>query len=224
MPSRVASCGSWEICREPPHDGGASRGRPRRAIRTRVRGPASASCRSPTSVVGRPSFGSRHAPRMRALWRREDHAPRARRISVDGVAARRRIEGRDVQRNAEVRGMKDNLVPDWEKSEHGPQRRKNSLGNLLHCCCICGKLDVWSAGWSAYYSLKDLDDEVPIPKFCSRPCISKGGVDASAVTLAMLRIAKNAEWRNPKIAYRLASSYEKYMDALSSQLKGPSPV
>lgn len=33
-------------------------------------------------------------------------------------------------------------VVDTANSETDPQRRKASNGRLLHCCCICGKLDL----------------------------------------------------------------------------------
>lgn len=108
-------------------------------------------------------------------------------------------------------------VVDWEKSEHGPQRRKTASGRLLHCCCICGKLDVWGGGWSSYYSERDIDDEIAIPKFCSPSCRDKGGPWARNVTQAMKEAAKNSEWRKPELAYREATSREKYQHAVDQQ-------
>lgn len=110
-------------------------------------------------------------------------------------------------------------VVDWEKSEHGLQRRRTS-GNfprLLHCCCICGKLEPWGPTWTVYCSIKELDDEAPIPKFCSRKCRNKGGDEAQAVTEEMKRRAKDAEWREPEFVYRDATEKEKYNAALRRQ-------
>jgi hypothetical protein len=109
------------------------------------------------------------------------------------------------------------LVVDWDRSEHCPQRRKANNGRLLHCCCICGRLDTWGDTWSCFCSEKELDDEAPIPKFCSRKCQKLGGPDASNVTTEMKREAKDAEWREPHIAYREATDREKYHKAASRQ-------
>lgn len=108
-------------------------------------------------------------------------------------------------------------VIDRKKSECGPQRRRNAYRRLLHCCCICGKLDTWDRVWTTYCSEKDIDDEVPIPKFCSSPCREKGGKNASNVTQAMKQTAKDAEWRAPEIAYREQTQQEKYMSAAAEQ-------
>lgn len=106
-------------------------------------------------------------------------------------------------------------VVDYERSEHGPQRRKTAgrFPRLLHCCCICGKVEPWGSGWTTFCSIRELDDEVPIPKFCSTKCRNKGGVDAQNVTSEMKKKAKDAEWRDPKIIYREASEKEKYAEA-----------
>jgi hypothetical protein len=109
------------------------------------------------------------------------------------------------------------LVIDSERSEYGPQRRKDASGRRLHCCCICGRLDRWGDGWSCYCSIKDLEDGVPIPKFCSLKCRNRGGPDAANVTEEMKRVAKAAEWREPKIAYREASDIQKYTAAAAEQ-------
>ena len=109
------------------------------------------------------------------------------------------------------------LVIDWGKSETGPQRRRTAAGRLLHCCCICGRLDTWGLGWSCFCSERELDDEMPIPKFCSEGCREKGGPDAVYVTAAMKQAAKAAEWRAPTIRYREATDAEKYADARAQQ-------
>lgn len=111
------------------------------------------------------------------------------------------------------------LVIDHERSEHGPQRRKSGNGRLLHCCCVCGRLDTWGDSWSSSYSYKDLEDSIPIPKFCSATCRDKGGADAQDITDEMKKIAKDAEWREPETAYREATSIEKYRDAAHHQKK-----
>jgi hypothetical protein len=108
------------------------------------------------------------------------------------------------------------MVPDWDKSERGRQRRMSN-GRLLHCCCICGHLDVWSGGWSYFGSLKELDEGTPVPKFCSEECRSRGGIHAGRVTTKMKEKAKAAEWRDPTIAYRPATEREKYAAALRRQ-------
>lgn len=105
------------------------------------------------------------------------------------------------------------LVPDLERSEPGPQRLKADNGRLLHCCCICGELSTWGACWSSYCSIKEQDDGSPIPKFCSETCRRQGGPIAENVTDEMKRRAKDAEWREPKTAYREATDKEKYTHA-----------
>ena len=109
------------------------------------------------------------------------------------------------------------LVVDGEKSEKGPQRRRANSGRALHCCCICGKLDVWGNSWAAYYSIKELDDGEPIPKFCSEKCRGCGGVAAENITDEMKQKARDAEWRDPEIAWREATAREKYLDAAHKQ-------
>src|SRR5689334_16853117 len=73
-------------------------------------------------------------------------------------------------------------VVDYENSERGPQRRKDAHGRLLHCCCICGACEIWSATWSYYGSVKQLDDGEVLPKFCSNKCRAAGGTAAANVT------------------------------------------
>ncbi len=108
-------------------------------------------------------------------------------------------------------------VVDTARSERGQQRRKTSDGKLLHCCCICGRLEAWRKDWTAHYSIKDLDDGNPIPKFCSDACKRKGGHRASAVTVEMKQTARNAELREPNIVYREATDEEKYRAAAGQQ-------
>lgn len=113
------------------------------------------------------------------------------------------------------------LVVDSEKSEKSPQRRLNHAGRRLHCCCICGDLSVWSDGWSTYCSEADIDDSVPIPKFCSEKCRIKGGPKAIKVTIEMKSVARTAEWREPDIVYREQTELEKYADAAYRQRSKP---
>ena len=108
-------------------------------------------------------------------------------------------------------------VVDWKRSEYGPQRKKTPDGRLLHCCCICGKLEPWNNNWTCYASVKELDDQVPIPKFCSPACRSEGGSRAQKVTKEMKRAAKDLEWRDPITAYREATGGEKYNAAAAQQ-------
>ena len=108
------------------------------------------------------------------------------------------------------------LVVDTERSETGRKRRREN-GLLVHCCCICGTSGVWTDAWSAYYSIKELDDEVPIPKFCSEPCRAKGGPRAANVTAAMKQTAKDAEHRDPITVWREATEREKYNAAFHAQ-------
>ncbi len=115
------------------------------------------------------------------------------------------------------------LVPDQEKSERGMQRRKSAGGNLLHCCCICGKLDVWGGSWSTYCSVKDMDDSAPIPKFCSFQCQTLGGPEARNVTNDMRQKAKDAEWREPETKWREATQREKYTAAAYEQSRKHKP-
>jgi len=105
------------------------------------------------------------------------------------------------------------LVMDLDRSERGRQRRRATNGRLMHCCCICGKVDLWGEGWSTWCSEKDLDDEIPIPKFCSPACREHGGPKARNVTEEMKRKAKDAEWREPKIVWKEATDRQKYAEA-----------
>ena len=100
------------------------------------------------------------------------------------------------------------LVVDTERSERDPQRRKSTTGRLLHCCCICGKLEPWGSTWSGYYSIKDIDDCVPIPKCCSDPCRDRAGPEARNVTEEMKATARAGEMREPNIVYREATPAE----------------
>jgi hypothetical protein len=109
------------------------------------------------------------------------------------------------------------LVIDMNRSEVGPQRRKADSGRLLHCCCICGRLDTWGEGWSYYGSYRELEDGIPVPKFCSPACQVQGGPNAGNVTQEMKLAAQAAEWREPTIRYREATTAEKYSDALRDQ-------
>lgn len=102
------------------------------------------------------------------------------------------------------------LVVDYERSEHGPQRRKTSSGRLLHCCCVCGAIETWGSTWSTYCSMKEMDDCVAVPKFCSAKCISIGGPKAQNITEAMKTVARDKEWREPELAYREETDREKY--------------
>jgi hypothetical protein len=111
------------------------------------------------------------------------------------------------------------LVRDNEKSEIGLQRRKANNGRLLHCCCICGKLDTWGETWSTYCSFKEMDDCAPIPKFCSEWCQKAGGAAASNVTGEMKQRASDAEWREPEAVWREATEREKYNHAAAQQRK-----
>lgn len=120
--------------------------------------------------------------------------------------------------------MGERMVIDYEASEKGQQRRKSEAGRLLHCCCICGALDVWTDGkWTTYCSVKDMDDGAPIPKFCSDNCRKQGGARASNVTEAMKEAARDAQWRAPKIVYRKATSIENYRSALDAQRQRANP-
>lgn len=112
-------------------------------------------------------------------------------------------------------------VTDYERSEVGEQRRRGASGRLLHCCCICQRLDVWSDGWSAFYSVKELDDSTPIPKFCSEECRTKGGPKAQNVTVEMKAKAASAEWRPPSMVSRAATEIERYRSAVEGQRKRP---
>lgn len=109
------------------------------------------------------------------------------------------------------------LVRDWDKSERGPQRRKTSAGRLLHCCCICLNCEPWSASWSYYASMKEEDDGVPLPKFCSDACKAKAGPQCSNITEGMKAAARALEWRDPEPAYRNATEREKYNYAAREQ-------
>lgn len=119
--------------------------------------------------------------------------------------------------------MSEYLVVDYKNSEVGEQRRRDRHGRLLHSCCICGKLDRWGKSWSFYGSLKDEDDCVALPKFCSKACQSKGGARAELVTDDMKKRARDAEWRGPKLAYREATQAERYRMAVERQ-RLPTPV
>lgn len=107
-------------------------------------------------------------------------------------------------------------VVDTERSENGPQRRK-SAGRLLHCCCICGRLDVWGESWSAFYSYKDLDDCEPIPKCCSEGCRKKAGPRSKNVSAAMIAIAHAAEMREPNIVFREADANPPHLPGMEER-------
>jgi hypothetical protein len=109
------------------------------------------------------------------------------------------------------------LTVDWDKSERGPQRRRAQDGRLLHCCCVCGRLDLWGSGWSMYCSEKEIDDGKPIPKFCSEACRAQGGARAERITEEMKRGGREAEWREPDLVYRTMTDQEKYLDAAAKQ-------
>lgn len=81
--------------------------------------------------------------------------------------------------------------------EIGPQRRVATDGRLLHCCCMCGKLDTWGETWCHYSSIKQVDDGEPIPKFCSDKCKQRGGTNAGRVSAAMRQAARDKEFRPP---------------------------
>jgi hypothetical protein len=108
-------------------------------------------------------------------------------------------------------------VIDSKRSEYGPQRRKTHSGRLLHCCCICGRVDTWGETWACYSSLKEEDDGEPIPKFCSAKCRQQGGEKAERVTAEMTATAQAAEFREPTIVYREATDHEKYAEARHRQ-------
>lgn len=116
------------------------------------------------------------------------------------------------------------LVVDDKRSEHGAQRRRSDHGRPLHCCCICGRLAPWGSDWSTYCSIKELDDAVPVPKFCSADCRKQGGPQARNVTDAMKRQANEAEWRPPEVAWREATEPEKYRAAVNEQKSHKRPV
>lgn len=111
-------------------------------------------------------------------------------------------------------------VVDEKASEKGDQRRVGTNGRLLHCCCICGRLDTWGTSWSYFGSLKDLDDGAPVAKFCSEVCKAAGGRRAGRVTDDAKLAAKRAEWRPPTIVYREATNAEKYRIAVAQQRSG----
>src|SRR5262249_22402485 len=106
---------------------------------------------------------------------------------------------------------------DLEKSEKGQQRRKHADGRLLHCCCICGKLQPWDNNWSTYCSEKEIDDGTAIPKFCSVECRNAGGENASKVTNEMKHKARDSEWREPILIWREMTDKEKYAEAKRRQ-------
>jgi hypothetical protein len=116
-------------------------------------------------------------------------------------------------------GVAKMLVMDSEKSEIGHQPRRAANGRRLHCCCICGKLDVWGSTWSTYCSVTEMDDCKPIPKFCSEWCQKAGGKESSNVTEEMKLRARDAEWREPEIIWREQTEREKYADAAYQQQK-----
>ena len=113
------------------------------------------------------------------------------------------------------------LVVDEKASEHARQRRRANDGRLLHCCCVCGALAKWEETWSTYCSMKELDDNAAIPKFCSEKCREVGGARAVNITVEMKQRAWDAEWREPEIKYRSATDREKYRAAIQSQKRTP---
>lgn len=44
----------------------------------------------------------------------------------------------------------------------------------LHTCCICGRASPWSDEWSWFGRWQDIDDDLPVKKFCSAPCRAAG--------------------------------------------------
>lgn len=107
---------------------------------------------------------------------------------------------------------------DYEKSERGQQRRKCGF-SLLHCCCICGTLAPWDQTWSTYCSIADQEDQIAIPKFCSRICREKGGKKVQHVTIEMKEDARAREWRDPITVYRERemTEREKWQEAIRHQ-------
>jgi hypothetical protein len=78
---------------------------------------------------------------------------------------------------------------------------------------------MWGDNWTTYCSEKNIDDSLPIPKFCSRKCRKQGGPAARLITEEMKQRARDAEWREPETAYREATGREKYDAAAYQQRK-----
>lgn len=70
------------------------------------------------------------------------------------------------------------------------RRRHIGTSRPLHCCCVCGHLDVWNKNWSWYGSYREMEDGVALPKFCSARCKKVGH---RAVTIEMAEEARAAE-------------------------------
>ena len=114
---------------------------------------------------------------------------------------------------------KGNLIlrVDSARSEKGEQRRVSKSGRLLHCCCVCGVLNTWRDGWSAFCSMKQIDDGEAYAKFCSLACRQRGGKDAANVTSEMIKQAWSKQWRDARLLYREDTQLEKFTDAAKRQ-------
>jgi hypothetical protein len=45
----------------------------------------------------------------------------------------------------------------------------------LHQCSICKKIDTWSNTWVWEGSYAQIEDKIPVKKYCSRPCAQRTG-------------------------------------------------
>lgn len=73
-------------------------------------------------------------------------------------------------------------------------RRRTIPGHFpwrLHCCCVCGQLASWTGKWEWFGSYQELDDSVPVQKFCSEKCKKH----QKAVTVEMCEEAFAAEYQ-----------------------------
>ena len=71
-------------------------------------------------------------------------------------------------------------------------RKRAHTGAVLHCCVVCGALEPWSDDWSWYGSYEEMDDGVPLQKFCSQKCVK----NVRAVTIEMCAEAREHEYRS----------------------------
>lgn len=82
-----------------------------------------------------------------------------------------------------------------EHSRIGEKIRRRALdGRMLHACCVCRVVAPWSEGWSSFCSMREIDEGLPIAKFCSEACAESAGPKCERITEKMKEEARDLEY------------------------------
>ena len=49
-------------------------------------------------------------------------------------------------------------------------QRRDTKGRPLHRCCMCPSFGPWGDTWEWFGSFRDVEDGVPVAKFCAPDC------------------------------------------------------